>query len=187
MTAHDASHAGEIPFVKELEEKAGIKIADCYQCGKCTAGCPMVPDMDYTPSQIMRLIQLNRRETVLRSKTIWFCASCLMCTTRCPKDVKIAETMDALREIALREKKAHKAARKVLAFTDSFLNTVRRQGRLFEMAMVAEYKLRSRDFFADLMLAPKMFFKGKLNLFPPTIKGGDTIKKIFEKTRQKKP
>lgn len=186
MTAHDTSHAAEKTFVKAMEEDAGIKIADCYQCGKCTAGCPMVPDMDYTPSQIMRLIQLNRRETVLRSKAIWFCASCLMCTTRCPKDVKIAETMDTLREIALQEKKAHKAARKVLAFTRSFLNTVRRQGRLFEMAMVAEYKLRSRDIFADLTLAPKMFFKGKLNLFPPALKEEDAIKKIFEKTRRKK-
>ncbi len=173
-------------LVQELEEMTGSSISDCYQCGKCTAGCPMVPDMDYTPSQVMRLVQLNRRDKVLSCKTIWFCASCLMCTTRCPKEVMIAETMDALREISLREKKSHPDAKKILAFLQSFLNTVKKKGRLFEMGMVMDYKMRSKDLFADMSLAPKMFFKGKLNLFPHTVKQQEELKAIFERSTRKK-
>lgn len=172
-------------FLKELEDRSGIRVSHCYQCGKCTAGCPMVPDMDYTPSQIMRLIQMNRRETALRSKTIWYCASCHTCSTRCPKDVEIAGTMDVLREIALEENKVHPKAKKILAFCKAFLDSVKKKGRLFEVGMVMGYKLGSKDFFADIGLAPKMFLKGKLKLRPHPVKGRDAIRKLFERSRGK--
>lgn len=72
-------------FQREVEKASGQKMAECYQCGKCSAGCPMVGYMDLPPSQVMRLIQLGRRDTVLGSRTIWLCASCETCTTRCPQ------------------------------------------------------------------------------------------------------
>jgi heterodisulfide reductase subunit C2 len=185
MSAHnDVPHAKT--FVDELAEKTGIQVRKCYQCGKCTAGCPMVPDMDFTPSQIMRLVQLGKREAALGSKTIWFCASCLTCTTRCPQEVKIAEVMDALRAMAYQEKKAHPAARKNVAFLKAFLGSVRRRGRLHEVGMVMDYKTRARDFFADLLLAPKMFLKGKLKLFGKPVKDRRHMARIFEHTGGKK-
>ncbi len=177
---HDVPH--EKTFAEDLAARTGIDVRKCYQCGKCTAGCPMVPDMDYTPSQIMRLVQVGDRDAALGSRTIWFCASCFTCSTRCPQEVKIAEVMDALREQALREKKAHPRARKVLAFLKSFLGSVRRTGRLHEVGMVMEYKTRARDFFSDVLLAPVMFLKGKLKLFGKPVKDRQAVARIFERT-----
>jgi heterodisulfide reductase subunit C len=56
----------------------------CYQCVKCTSGCPLSNHFDLTPNQVMRALQLGD-ESVLESKTIWLCASCQTCTTRCPQ------------------------------------------------------------------------------------------------------
>jgi heterodisulfide reductase subunit C2 len=180
-TNHD--HAATKSFARELADATGIRASQCYQCGKCTAGCPMVPDMDLTPSQVMRSIQVDRRDEVLGSKTIWYCASCLTCSTRCPQEVKIAELMDALRERSLREGKAHRAARKIRAFTTAFLNGIKKKGRLHEMAMAISYKLRSRDFFSDLLLAPRMFLKGKLKLFAKPVKARADVERVFDETR----
>ncbi len=172
----------EKTFADELADATGSQVRKCYQCGKCTAGCPMVADMDYTPSQIMRLIQRGERDAALGSKTIWFCASCFTCSTRCPQEVKIAETMDALRERALKEKKAHRAARKNLAFLKAFLGSVKRNGRLHEVGMVMDYKTRARDFFSDLFLAPVMFLKGKLKLRGRPVKDRERMAQIFART-----
>ena len=169
-------------FSRELEAETGIRVSLCYQCGKCSAGCPMLPDMDWAPNQIMRLIQLDRRDEALRSRTIWYCASCLTCTTRCPQEVKIAEVMDALRELSRREGKAHRDSHKVRSFARSFLKTIERKGRLHEMGMIVDYKLSSRDYFADLMLAPQMFMKGKIKPFAHGIKDVAGVRRLFVRT-----
>lgn len=86
--------------IKEVQEKAGVKITDCYQCGKCSAGCPVAFAMDKTPRQIIRLLQLGMLDEALKSKTIWLCATCQMCSTRCPRDVDLATLMETLRQLA---------------------------------------------------------------------------------------
>jgi heterodisulfide reductase subunit C len=90
------------PFVHQVEEISGQDLLDCNQCGKCSAGCPVVAAMDILPSQAIRMAQLGMEE-VLQSKTIWICASCLTCSTRCPKGVDLPRLMEALRQIALRK------------------------------------------------------------------------------------
>ena len=89
-------------FVKKVAEISGQNLRFCYQCGKCSAGCPMSFAMDLLPNQIMRLVQLGMEEDIANSKTVWLCASCLTCTVRCPKGVDISRVMEALRVIALR-------------------------------------------------------------------------------------
>ncbi|MHC4454640.1 MAG: 4Fe-4S dicluster domain-containing protein, partial [Planctomycetota bacterium] len=76
-------------FAKEVKERSGIDVKKCYQCGKCTAGCPVAYEMDYMPNQIIRFVQIGARKEALTSRTIWLCASCITCSTRCPKEVKI--------------------------------------------------------------------------------------------------
>ncbi len=92
-------------FVQKVEELSGQKLLVCYQCGKCSAGCPQVGQMDILPNQVIRLAQLGLKEELVGSKTIWVCASCLTCNVRCPKGVKIAEVMEAVRQVVLRKRK----------------------------------------------------------------------------------
>jgi heterodisulfide reductase subunit C len=89
-------------FVREVEDISGQDLLECNQCGKCSAGCPVVGVMELLPSQVIRLAQLGIDE-VLESETIWICASCLTCVARCPKGVDLPRLMEALREISLRD------------------------------------------------------------------------------------
>jgi heterodisulfide reductase subunit C len=91
-------------FVKKIEELSGQNLLSCYQCGKCSAGCPMVSAMDILPNQAIRLVQLGLQEDVLKSETIWLCASCVTCGARCPRGVDLSRIMEALRQIMLRKK-----------------------------------------------------------------------------------
>jgi heterodisulfide reductase subunit C len=89
-------------FVRQVEEISGQDLLACNQCGKCSAGCPVVATMDILPSQVIRMAQLGMEE-VLECNTIWICASCLTCVARCPKGVDLPRLMEALRQIALRK------------------------------------------------------------------------------------
>jgi len=94
-------------FVKKVEELSGQDLLACYQCGKCSAGCPAVSQMDILPNQIIRLAQLGLKNELFKSKSIWVCASCMTCNTRCPKGINIAEVIEAVRQILLRKRKDH--------------------------------------------------------------------------------
>ncbi len=89
-------------FVAKVEKISGQKLLACYQCGKCSAGCPMAAHMDILPNQVIRMAQLGMQQKLLASRTIWTCVSCLTCNSRCPKNIRIAEVIESLRETALR-------------------------------------------------------------------------------------
>jgi heterodisulfide reductase subunit C len=89
-------------LVAKITEISGQDINLCYQCGKCSAGCPMSFAMDLLPNQIIHAVQLGLVEDIANSRTPWLCASCLVCTVRCPKGIDIARVMEALRQITLR-------------------------------------------------------------------------------------
>lgn len=175
-------------LARSIAEATGVEVAKCYQCGKCTAGCPMAPHMDLSPNQVMRLAQDGdpaAQERVLRSMALWCCAGCLTCTQRCPRELDPAAVMDVLRELAYRRRLAPAAARKIRAFHEAFLSAVECDGRMGEVPLVARYKLSSLDLFSDVTLAPRLLAKGKLPLLPHRIKGRSEIKKIFAACRRK--
>jgi heterodisulfide reductase subunit C2 len=176
----------------EIFRKSGIKITDCYQCGKCSASCPMVfqrsgsvvpPDagMDYPPNQLIRFAQLGRREKVLASSSIWVCVSCVTCTARCPKEIDIAGLMDVFRELSIEEGVATKKQRRIQNFHKSFLEVIRSNGRLYEMMLMIRYKLRTLTLFQDVTKSPKMLLTGKLKLLPSKVEDTEAIEKIFAK------
>ncbi len=93
-----------LEFIKKIEEICGQKVYDCYQCGRCSAGCPFSAFMDLLPNQVIRFIQLGLQDEVLKAKTPWFCSACWVCATRCPRRVDIPKIMEALRVLILRKK-----------------------------------------------------------------------------------
>lgn len=95
------------PFVSKVEELSGQNLLACYQCGKCSAGCPNVCEMDILPNQIIRYAQLGLKDELMASKSIWVCASCMTCDVRCPKGINVAEVLEAIRLILLRQRKDH--------------------------------------------------------------------------------
>jgi heterodisulfide reductase subunit C len=89
-------------LIEKINEISGEVVTLCEQCGTCSGSCPVVEDMDITPSNMMRFAELGD-EDVLETKTIWICASCFTCTTRCPRGIDIAKVGEALRQIKLRK------------------------------------------------------------------------------------
>lgn len=170
-------------FSEEIDELSGQTVRSCYQCGECTAGCPVAYGADLMPNQTIRLVQLGQEKEVLRSRMIWLCVGCETCATRCPRGVDLSKVMDALRETA-DARGVTPAEPAIKTFHETFLRSVERGGRTHEVSMLGEYKLRSLDLFSDIFLGAKMFLKGKLALLPNAIKGRGEVKSIFKKARR---
>jgi heterodisulfide reductase subunit C len=168
----------ENPFLSEVAQASGEKIQACYQCQKCSAGCPVAYAMDILPNQILRRIQYNHREKVLTSKTIWICASCYTCSVRCPNNIDIAKIMDTLRSLALRSG-AEPGEKDIPVFHSVFLDTIKSKGRIHELSLIIQLKSKTKDFLKDARLGWKMFRKGKIKLLPSRFGGGKEIQEIF--------
>lgn len=106
MRIEISSDQTESDIVLKIEMLSGQNMHSCYQCGKCSSGCPGTPEMDILPNEVIRLIQMGRVDEVLSSDTIWFCASCMTCLIRCPKGVDLAKIMEALRVTVLRSRES---------------------------------------------------------------------------------
>jgi len=170
-------------FISEIEKLSGQNIRSCYQCGECTAGCPVAYAADIMPNQVCRLVQLGMDKEALRSRMIWLCVGCETCATRCPRGVELSKVMDALRQTAIARGETS-AEPAIKTFHETFLRSVERMGRVHEVSMLGEYKIRSMDLFSDIFLGVKMFLKGKLVLIPKAIKGMGEIKRIFGRTKR---
>jgi heterodisulfide reductase subunit C len=172
-----------------LFEETSESVALCYQCGKCSAGCPLASEMDYPPSQILRMLQLGfpyLEEQALNSRTIWYCLTCETCMARCPKEVDLPRIMAFLREESMRRDLVNPEAKEIVSFHKAFLDSVRAAGRAYEIGMIADYKARSFHILQDMLVAPKLFLHGKLKPIPHLIKGRSEVSRIFSKTLGKK-
>jgi heterodisulfide reductase subunit C len=180
---HHAAHGDTL--AAKIRGTLGINLNHCYQCGKCGAGCPVSKDMDLNSFQVLGLLQHDNPafdQKVLKSEGIWLCLACETCTTRCPQEVEITKVMDFLRTEAVSQGVAHARSKDILSFHRAFMDSVQVTGRLYEVGLVADYKVRSRHLLKDVLLAPKMFVRGKLPLLPHLIKGRDAMKRIFQRT-----
>ncbi len=172
-------------FREHVQERSGENVCACYQCEKCTNGCPLAFSMDIVPHKVIRAVQLGLKEQVLTSDTIWICASCETCTTRCPNDIDIAHVMDCLRQTARSE--GTKASQpQVAVFHDAFLASMRRFGRVHEGEMAVTYALKSGGLKGLLSLSGMgldMFRKGKVKMLPH--RPNREVKDIFRVTERK--
>jgi heterodisulfide reductase subunit C2 len=167
----------------EVSQRSGTSPSACFQCHKCSTGCPIGPEMDFLPSQVMRLVHLGAEAEVLGSQSIWLCASCEACTTRCPMGIDIAGVMDALRIMAI-ERQTPLANSHGKQFNRSFLGSVQRNGRVYEAGMMAFYKLRTGDFFSDVGKVPQMLAKGKLSLLPKRSGSVGQVREVFRRAQE---
>ena len=172
---------------KEIIEKSGEQISACYQCEKCTNGCPLAFAMDIAPHQVMHCIQMGLTDEVLNSDTVWVCASCETCTTRCPNDIDIAHVMDTLRQLSAR--KGVKASQKqATTFHSVFLSNIKRFGRMHEMTLGLEFSLKNgglKGLLNQSGLGMSMIRKGKMKLIPSRLRAGKEVDGIFRTAKRK--
>jgi heterodisulfide reductase subunit C len=177
-------HVRRQTIADDIQKRTSQDVSLCYQCGKCSAGCPVRFYMDIAPNKVVRLIQLGFYEDALRSNTPWLCAGCLSCTTRCPNNFDLAKFMDAVRELAI-ERGVEVKEKDVLNFHKAFLDQIKNHGRAYEVGLVAEYKMKTLNLVQDVDSAPDMYLKGKLSILPHNIKDKKGIKEIFRKSSAK--
>jgi len=170
-------------LAETIKKETGENVFLCYQCQKCSSGCPVLEHFDLAPNQLMRAIQLGQKEMVLNSKTIWLCAMCETCATRCPHDINITRIMDVLKIMA-KDGGIESKVPSVSTFYQAALRGIHWFGRMYEAGLMAEIYLRQmisgqfnfkQVWKNDMPMALKMFKAGKLRLFPalgkPKVRG----------------
>ena len=162
---------------------ASTNLSQCFQCRKCTSGCPVANGADLKPHEIVRLAQFGATQDLLTSRFIWECTSCGACFARCPQSVDLPSAIDALRRLSRERKLAADAA--VPAFNDIFLGMVRQMGRTHELSLMAAFKLRTRRLSQDTAKLPLMLRKRKFALMPHIVKGRGERQRLFRRVRQR--
>ncbi|MDR3052579.1 MAG: 4Fe-4S dicluster domain-containing protein [Coriobacteriales bacterium] len=185
MTTIDLSEvtSADLEAVSQISREADVDPDDCYQCGKCTAGCPMAHEMDLVPRQIIRSLQLGLYRRVLTAKSPWVCAQCQVCSVRCPQEVRIAELMLAVRHAAKRE--GLRPVRETDIFDDIFVSNIRSQGRNNEVFLAAFYNLQSGHLVQDVANVPAMVARGMIGPRINHVKDKAAVRRIVDKVLKK--
>lgn len=183
MTITMAKNKSAGSIAQRVAEMAGVNLNACYQCKRCTCGCPVSGMAQCPPSEVMRRLHLGAGDELLGSDIVWMCVSCETCSARCPMGIDVAAVMDALRRLA-GERGISQG--NVPLFNRAFLKTVEVFGRTYDMAMIAAYKLGSRTLMADTEKFPTMLRKRKIALLPPAGADRRTVRRIFRNAKQNK-
>jgi heterodisulfide reductase subunit C len=91
------SYRVDANLLTELKKYGDINIEACFNCGNCTAICPLSTDNTPFPRNNIRLLQLGLRELILNSPDPWLCYYCGDCSETCPKGAEPAEAQMSLR------------------------------------------------------------------------------------------
>lgn len=170
-------------FAEEVFKICKENVYLCYQCRKCTSGCPVHAHMDFTPFELIRLVQLGMTEKIEKANTIWVCASCQTCTSRCPQGIDIAHIIDVIRILV--QKKRIGKGKNIWSFNSLWMRMLKQTGRIYEPGLILLYNLFRGKPFNDLALGFKMIKKNKLKLWPSLIKPA-TVRKIFSRAKRLK-
>lgn len=170
-------------FADLVKELHGVDANQCYQCRKCTSGCPLAHLMDYTPAQIIHAVRLGLRGLVLNSNTYWLCVACGTCIARCPHETGLYKIMDALANTAIKEGIKPKDA-DIAKFYNIGLNNIRTFGRMYELGVIAMLKLQAGHLTRDVGMGIKMLGKGKLELLP-VFQNTAAAKRVFDRVKER--
>ncbi len=156
----------------------GENVNRCWQCVKCTSGCPMADQFDVAPHQVMRALQFGDAR-VLESRAIWLCASCQTCATRCPRGIDVTSVMDALRWEA-RRRGVRPAIPEIPAFNAIFMRLAMFFGRVPEALLMAAFNLWRRKPMHEALLGWRLFRRGRLKLVPKIVRQPRAVERLKE-------
>ena len=127
----------EADFRRRLMETPGAeKLMLCYQCGTCTADCPVAMRVEeFRPRRIARLAAYGQKERLLGGDTVWLCAGCYTCYERCPQKVRVSEIVSALRKLAVKEGIIHPTYR-------ALMRSIAEMGYIYE---IGEFENEMRE------------------------------------------
>ena len=164
---------------ESIAAEAGVDLKDCYQCGKCTAGCPLADGMDLMPREVIRYLQLGAIDVVLEAKTPWICAQCVVCSSRCPQNVDICSVMRAVRQASKRA--GNRPVPEADIFDDEFIANVRAHGVSNEQYLAAAYNIKSGHFMQDMGNATRMLKRGMVGVSMHNTKGRANVAALVDR------
>ena len=164
----------------------GFKIRDCIQCGTCTGSCPVAHAMDVTPRELVALFRAGFLEDVLRSRSIWICASCYACTVRCPQGIRVTDSVYALKRLAT-EKGIFPKSFPGHALSEAFVSNIHTFGRNWELWFGVKYFLSTRPtglLSRDIQkFAIRMLRRKRLGLKPGRVRHMKEVRAIIRKAQ----
>ena len=169
-------------FCSEIMTIPGCeKLQSCVQCGTCSGVCPLSIYMDYAPRRIINLTRSGFKDEVLRSNTIWLCASCYSCTVDCPKGIKITDIMYALKQRAISEGVYPKRF-PIPVLAREFFKMVRSKGRTSENFLATTLLLKTNilGMFGMWRLGLNLVRTGRFIYWPERMKDTSQLRRILE-------
>jgi heterodisulfide reductase subunit C len=160
-----------VGFGPEIMNVPGCdQLPRCIQCGTCSGACPLSIYMDYSPRQVMALVRADFKNEVLRSNTIWLCASCYSCTVECPRQIRITDIMYALKQRAIKER-VYPKQMPIPVLAKEFAKMVSRNGRITELLLVFQLFARTSWLAAlkSWKLGPRLIRTGRFSIKPEHI------------------
>jgi len=162
----------------------GEDIYSCYQCHKCSSGCPLASSMDYLPSQIIRLVQLGEEDLLLSSKSLWLCTGCYTCYGRCPNNINTAKVIDALKPMAV--EKGSKRKKNIRLFHEYFMENIKKRGRAFEGEFLAKYQFMTGQIMKNALMGLELFLMGRISIFPESVENPGAFREIYKRIERKR-
>ncbi len=178
-------------FLSQVDDiPGGQKLRKCIQCGTCTGSCPVSYAMDLSPREVIARFRAGDIESILRSRTIWICASCYSCTVRCPAEIKITDLLYALKRMSM-DQQIHPRRFPVYVFSESFVRNIRKYGRNWELGLYERFKRRTTTpilgMIGTLRMLPlfrHMLRHGRVTILPKRIRGLSGLRKIIKTAEQ---
>ena len=175
-------------FGKEVMSVPGCEqLKSCIQCGTCSGVCPLSVYMDYSPRQVMELTRSDFKNEVLKSHTIWLCASCYACTVECPREIRITDIMYELKQRAIKEG-VYPPRFPIPVLAREFTDMVKKNGRITEMVLVMKLFLKT-SWLAGMKnwrMGLDLMKTGRLSLASEKIKARGDIARMLDTVDAKK-
>jgi heterodisulfide reductase subunit C len=170
-------------FASGIKALHGVDVNMCYQCRKCTSGCPLAEFMDMTPTQVIHAVRLGLKDLVLNTNTYWLCVACGTCTARCPQETGLLKVMDALANIAIKDGVTPKEPA-VAEFYGTGLSMIKNFGMMYEAGVAGLLSINTGNIGRDIGVGLRMFKKGKLYVLPH-FQNSREMRRIFKKVAKK--